>query len=1131
MKRRVFILKAILLSLFLTMLAFNANAQKVTLSFQKETLEKVLNSIKQQTALSVIFSEQVVDLNRKVSINVKSIQVEDALKQLLAGTTVSYEIKNNKLYLIEKKSVEINASQGKLKKVSGLITDIKGEPIIGASVKVNGSKSGIISDVNGRFSLEVAEQSTITVSYIGYLTTTIKVGHSDKITITLSEDATALNDVVVIGYQNQLRKDVTNAISSVKVDKIDQGAGYDPIKILQGRATGISITSPSGTPGSSPIVTIRGVSSISSGSEPLYVVDGVPSGTGYPNLNPNDIATIDVLKDASSTAIYGSRANAGVIIITTKQGKEGKTKIEVSGHYGTGSIYNDIRMANSAQYTAVMQDAVKNYNTQMGTALSLYVPSTIQETNWVNEISRQSAQNYVFNMSMSGGNQTTNFFTSFGAYTQEGILKNSDYKQYNYRLNLNHTINPMLVLHASLSGSYSPQDKLEESSTSLKLLFTAREEQPWYSPYNADGTYKVNGKNDIIRHNPVMLSNEEKWTNQAYDGIGRVSVDFTPIKGLTYTPSLSAYAYYTYDHKFLTDQMVARSTTAGWGAVQINTATMLRYVFDNVISYKNNIGKLNYNALVGHSFESYTNNKFGAYSDNYTNNAYPSSGIDDISAGAAIYPATNGFDAYALDSYFGRLTFDYDNRYLINASVRADGTSKFPKDNRYGTFPAISFGWNAMNEQFMQKSFFSSIFTNLKLRVGYGMTGSFQGIGSFDNQSLVKGGYSYNGAGGLALNNIGQEITWEKAGQYNVGMDADFLKGRISLVVDYFNKKTDGMLFQLPIQATSGYTTKAANIGTMQNDGLELALNAKILTGEFKWEAGANISFVNNKLLSLYSGQSMYILPGSGSTLLGGGVGIHALIDGEPVGAYYLKKQIGIYQSDSDVPSKLFAKGVRAGDIIYEDVNKDGDITDADRQYVGKATPDFFGGFNTSFSYKGFELGIFGQYSVGGKIYASWKGGGSEGIENLGNLYSNATLDDGSSVEQFFGVSEYAATHYWTGPGTSNFMPRAVRKGVWTGYTYGYNWEPSTHFLEDASYIRIKTVTLSYSLPEKTLKPLKLSSVKVFATVDNLLTLTKYDGYDPEQSYSTSPGDANYGVDFGMQSSLRTISFGANIKF
>ncbi len=1025
--------------------------------------------------------------------------------------------------------------------IKGLIKDEKGLPVQAATIVAKMQSSsmtiGAFSDSAGVFkfkTLPTGGPYSFTVSAIGYEAQTLTgyyINESSDITllVKLKSLVNEIDQVVVIGYANTSRSKVSTSIASVKFDNIDRGSSYDPIKMLQGRASGVNVMSTSGIPGSNPVIMVRGVGSISGGSSPLYVVDGMVT-DNFPNINPNDIESMDVLKDASAAAIYGSRANNGVIVITTKKGKEGKTSVAYTTQVGWGTVFKDIKMANSQEYIQTMQDALTNYNNQRGTSLSLFVPNNIEETDWVKLIARNKSMTTQHNISLSGGNDKTTFFTSFGYFKQEGYLKKSDFTQYSYRLNLSHKLNSFIKMNINLSGTYSNQSLLEQTSTALKILRTAREEQPWYNPFDSAGNYKVNGTK-ILRHNPLMLQNEETWTQKNFQGLGTFSLDITPFKGFKYTPSVSTFAILSEEKKLLTERHDARARSAGWGAIEQRRNTNLRYTINNVLSYENKLGGLSYTILAGHEYWYRTFDNLGVLSDNYNNLAFPSSSFGLVTSGTNIYPSGVGFSEYNLESYFSRLSLDYEGRYLFNASFRRDGASKFSKDIRYGSFPSASFAWRISREKFFPDQ---KIISDAKLRLSYGTTGSIDGISNFASRSLVVAGNSYNTQAGLVLGQNGQRLTWEKARQYNIGIDLSFLNGRISLVADYFNQRTSDLLFNKPIFSTSGYTSVASNIGTLQNKGIEIAVSGKIVQKkDFTWEANANISFIQNKLLSLYENSSMYVVPSSGSNLLGGIQ--HALINGKPISAYYMYNMLGLYQDDKEVPAPLFAKGVRAGDIRYEDLNNDGDITDVDRKYVGKALPDFYGGFSTNLYYRGFDLGIFGQYSFGGKVIAAWKGiNGVEGTENPAMSPSNVFIDEARTTrrEQYFNVSSFYANNYWRGPGTSNSVPRPVRTGVWTGYSNGYNALSSTRYLENASYFRFRTVTLGYTLTSSMLSKVKgINGMRLYVTVDNPLTLTKYSGYDPETSFAGSPGDSNYGVDFGLEPTLRTVTLGVNVKF
>ena len=554
-------LRAICLLLFMS-ISLTAYSQ-ITVDLKGISLRASLKKIEQVSNYKFFYSESLPELSWKVSLNVRDVTIDQTMTRLLEGMELTYKKEQENVIVLIRKT----QSKQLTKKVTGTVVDANGEPIIGASIVIKGESHGTITDFDGKFALpDVPEKAVLTISYIGYKTVNLATTDQTLVKVVLEEDSKMIDEVVVVGYGVQSQKLVTTSISKVKMENIDQGNDYNPIKMLQGRVAGVNISSASGTPGETPNITVRGIGSVSGGSSPLYVVDGIPS-EKYPNLNPNDIESMEVLKDASAAAIYGSRANAGVVLITTKSGQQGKTKIEVSGRYGFASLASDIEMANSTEYMNTMQAAIDNYNVQMGTNLQLYIPSQIQETDWVKEISRKNSKTGTGSISISGGNEKTTFFASLGANTQEGYLNKSKYDQYNMRAKFSHKINSIFKLNMNLAGSASRSDLLEETSTSLKVLRTAREEQPWYSPYKEDGTsYKVNGT-DILRHNPLMLINEEDWVAKKYQLSGVFSIDVTPFKGFKYTPTVSAYGILDNVSKKLSDKHDARKNSSGWGAL------------------------------------------------------------------------------------------------------------------------------------------------------------------------------------------------------------------------------------------------------------------------------------------------------------------------------------------------------------------------------------------------------------------------------------------------------------------------------------------------------------------------------------------------------------------------------------
>lgn len=1126
------------LSLLLLGMSSVLSAQNaLSLRLSGATLREAIGAVERESSYSFFYDASAIDLSSKVTVNLSSAGIDEALRAIFSGTGITYSIKGKQIALIPPQTARRTAHT-----VNGVVVDEGGVPVVGVAVMTGKAGQGCLTDADGRFSLTAdADVERLTFSCLGYTDKVIPVPEdSQSIKAVLEEDSLAIEETVVVGYGSQSKRLVSSSIATVKMDQVDKGAELDPIKALQGRAPGVNIGNSSGIPGSSPNVIIRGVNSISGSSSPLYVVDGIPCDS-YPNINSADIESIEVLKDASATAIYGSRANSGVIVITTKSGKSGKPVVSVSANYGLSAIARDIEMANTAEYINVIQEAFDNYNVQKMELKTFNIPEERADFDWTSAVSRKIAQRYSAATSVQAGNDMTQAFLSFGAEDQQGYLNKTNFAKYTLRSKVNQTITKWLKANLNIAGAYARYDMVEETDGSLKVLRAAREEQPWYTPYctrstdsfgdevrsNAlSGDYRTMSSDGLARHNPVMAINEEDYYTNRYQLQGTFSFDITPFKGFKFTPSISAYAVYDHTKKKLTELNTERGYKDGWHALSEQKNNSLRYVFDAVASYDNKWKDLTYSVMAGFSYENYQVDNFGAASDNYANHAYPSSSFNLITSGTQIYSGSISYNSYALESYFARLAMNWKDRYVLNASFRTDGSSRFPKSSRFGFFPAASLAWIISNEEFFPKDTFVD---ELKARVSAGQTGSMAGIGNWAAMDLVSAGSAYNGVSGLSFSTPAQGLKWEVSTKYDAGVNAEFFGGRLTADFDYFHSVTDDLLYAKPVLATSGYTSLTSNIGSISNDGFELSVSGTPLKiGDFSLDLGANISFNRNKLTKLIDGND--IIQISQSNLYGGTK--HALITGKPVSSWYMLNFEGIYQDDSEVPAALYAKGVRAGDCKYTDVNGDGDIDyNDDRMYVGKATPDFFGGANLNFSWKGLSLAVFCQYSVGGKIFAAWKGCGQEGTEHLGLSSSTVTNDQGQSESQYFNVSKYAATHYWTPGSGINDMPRPILSGAHTGWDVDYNILTSTRYLEDASYFKFKTITLSYSLPERALKAMKATSAKFFFTVDNAFTITKYDGYDPEVSMASGPASAGYGVDFGYQPTLRSYLFGIQLQF
>jgi len=1124
--------KYLFLSALLLLVSVAVHAQNLSLDLKDVPVREVIETLQRELGFSFVIKTNEIDLDRKVSVSVKDADINTILSQVLSGQKVTFTVDGQtvQVYKAEKpleKETAVAAPpvvQVPQHVVRGRVTDPAGEPLIGCIVvpgKV--STKAVTTDLDGNYSVSVPKNGTLEFSYIGSHTIVEEVAGRNVINVVLRQKVESLDAVMVVGYGSTSKRLVSSSIASVSLDEIEKGADIDPVKALQGRVTGMSVSSSSGIPGTAPRVIIRGVSSISGNSSPLYVVDGIPA-ESYPNVNANDIESMEVLKDASATAIYGSRANSGVILITTKSGHKGNTRVQ-AGIYGGGAmVSHDIIMANTAEYTNVMGVAVDNYNAQQNALETLYVPENPADFDWMAAVSRKIALRSGASVSVSGGDAKTRFYSSVGYENEQGYLNTTGFKKVTGRVKLSHDITKWLEMNINTSIAYGRYDMVEETDGSLKILRAAREEQPWYTPVYEDNSWRVMSSGGLARHNPVMIIAEEDYYVNKYQLQGTVSAVFKPFKGFKYTPSLSGYSIYDKTIKKLTENNLERGYKDGWAALSEQKDNSFRYVFDNIVQYDNKWSELTFSILGGHSFEKYEYETFGAKSDNYTNEAFPSSSFNLITAGTSIYPGSIGYNAYALESWFSRMALNWADRYILNLSFRADGSSRFPEDNRYGFFPAGSLAWIVSNEKFFPVN---PVATELKLRASAGQTGSMNGISNWAAMSLVAAGSPYNGSSGMRITQTAQNIRWEKASKFDFGADVEFFSGRMNLGTDVFYSVTEGLLYPRPVVSTTGYTSLTSNIGTMDNFGVEATLGGRIFDGPVKWDLSGNFSWSRNRLLSLLDKTPIIIV--ENAKLYGGNK--HALIVGKPVSAWYMLRMDGIYQYDSDVPEKLYAKGVRAGDVKYYDLDNNGDIDDNDRVYCGKATPDFFGGVTSNLSWKGLELNVFCQYSVGGKVFSAWKGCGMEGTESLGLSSGSVTTDKGKSVVQYYNVSKKAATEYWRGPGTSNSMPRPVITGLHTGWDYDYNILTSTRYLEDASYFRIKNITLAYNFPGRWLEKAHVSGLRIYATVDNAYTFTKHEGYDPEASMSAGPASATYATDFGYEPMMRSFLFGLDIKF
>jgi TonB-linked SusC/RagA family outer membrane protein len=983
---------------------------------------------------------------------------------------------------------------GQDKTITGAVTGKDdGQPLPGVSVKVNGTKIGTITGANGRFSIVIpaTAQQTLTFSSVGYAAVERTVTASGTINISLESDAQQLGDVVIVGYGTQSTRRVTNSIASISGDDIKNQPVANVSQALQGRLAGVQVTSGGGRPGSPIQINVRGRSSIQAGNDPLYVIDGVilpsnntatPSSAGagispLANLNSEDIASVQVLKDASAAAIYGSRGSNGVVLITTKKGSAtGKSIVSLNAYNGYQDFAGSKNFLNASSYRQMYNEALANNTPALPLKFTqAQIDNPEANTNWLEEIQRSKSlvQNVQLSVA-SGGNAKTQFYTSLNYFNQDSKLLNGSFKRYAIRLSVDHQVTDFLKIGSNIAISKSDRAETPVDNSIFSPFPRALIARPDQPIFNEDGSFASNDFN-----NPVHM-----FESKNYIGLGNIfNATYAEVRILPELKFRSSVGIdYTYLDQRTFDPSTSLSGMGSNGAASSGYVQTQNYLTTQTLSYLKNFidDKLTVDATLVYEFQ--WNNRDNNRVDGQN---FPSNQTPYLTSAAKIVGGTSAFTNYRVESYLGRLNLAWENKYLLGASLRRDGSSKFPTKGRYGYFPSVSGGWVISEEQFLKNN---DIISNLKVRSSYGLTGNQEGIGNFSSRRLIGTGYNYDDQPGFALNAIGSpDLKWETTAQFDIGLDVSLFKNRITLSADYYNKKTTDLLINRPIPTTTGFSTILENVGSMNGKGWDFNINSDNLVGAVKWTTSFNISTYKNKITQLYNDQ-----PIDGSFVTRSAVG-------QSLGAFFVIKSLGVDPA--------------TGDMIYEDFNKDGAINSDDRQYLASPLPKFYGGLNNAVSYKGFDLNVLFQYSSGNYLY-NLSAEGTGGYGSLGAAASATAIATNVAQEVF--------DERWTPSHTDAKYPRAVGGARGT-----YNTQRSSRYLEDASYIRLKNISLGYSLPKAFIEKAKLSSARVYVSGQNLLTFTKYSGFDPEVSSEFTV--ANTGVDQGAIPQFKTFMFGVNI--
>ncbi len=1021
--------------------------------------------------------------------------------------------------------------------VSGTVVDELGEPLIGATVQQKGTSNGTSTDIDGNYSLSISPKGSITVSYVGYNTQTIDVNGRTVINVTMQENSAVLDEVVVVGYGQMKRSDLTGSVVSVGEDAVKKSISTSIDQVLQGRAAGVQIQANSGTPGASTSIRIRGINSLNATNQPIFVIDGVvidsatddESSNPLASINPSDIVSMDVLKDASATAIYGSRASNGVIMITTKRGKAGEATVTYDVYLGWQEMPKKYEMLNLREY-AEHHNFRADYLSSVDKNNAFVRPDLLGEgTDWQDELFRKAfMMNH--NVSVSGGNERTTWAFSGGYLDQDGIALGSGFKRYTLRSNLETQIKSWLRGGINFSLTDSKQKVGTDNNTIISALI----QQPTVAVTAPDGSY--DGPDDVwMPDNPVglasIITNKNKKLNLRFNAF----LEATLYKGLTLRTELSGdynlnkYYFYEPDYKFGIKTQDQR--TSRW------TKTDTKYwSWRNILTYNNTFaGKHNVNVMLGQEMsKSYWENQVGATSGFLTNST-PDLSAGDISKSTS----TGSRNINSIASFFGRAFYSFDERYLLTATIRRDGSSKFAKGHKWGWFPAVALAWRVSQESFLRDV---EPINSLKLRAGWGKTGN-QNVTDYAYMALLANKTTPWGVGVLTGNTANPDLTWETTSSYNIGLDLGLLQNRIEFIADVYYKKTDNLLLQLPLPSFLGSGGQGAannpwgNVGSIENKGIELTLNTtNIVTRDFQWTSNLVFSLNRNKVKELDTANSSIeksYQPSSTNYI------VTKTVVGEPIGQFWGYKVIGRFDKPEDfyyhdaagnlqqvaIPSgnTIAQSSTWIGDYIYEDINGDGVIDSSDCTFIGNPEPKFTWGFGNTFTWKGFDLNIFFSGSYGNDALNLTRMRIEDPRQNSNILRSSLNYAKVDVIDPSLPADDYRNLHV-TNPGATT-MPALQRTDANANYT-----RVSDLLVEDASYIRLQNISVGYTFPRNWMRKIYLQNLRVYFSAQNVHTWTKYKGLDPE--VGAMYGDALMtGVDYGRYPSPRIYTFGLNVSF
>ena len=965
--------------------------------------------------------------------------------------------------------------------ITGTVVGEGGDPLIGVTVLVVGAGSGTVTDVDGTYRIDAPETAEqLRFSYTGFKSQVVDIAGLSTIDVTLLSDSETLSEVVVVGYGTVRKSDLTGAVASVKADELTAFPAQGTVQALQGRAAGVQISANNGAPGAGLKVRVRGGTSINASSDPIFVVDGFVGATLPP---PEDIASIEVLKDASATAIYGSRGANGVIMVTTKRGGSGETKIEFNASHSLQREINRLDLLDRDQFVDYITETNPGF-----TAMDA-------NTDWQDEILQQgNIQNY--QMGISGGTDKARYYISGTFFDQEGVIQNSGFQRFSVTSNLDLQATDRLKIGLNLFAQRENLDVVPTQSGNEDIISVALRFEPDQPVFRQDGSGSLARLNDVL-NNPVTILSERTEQTSIDRFRAGLFAEYRILDGLMAKTTFNASTNNRRNGRYQSSNLIGTAGVRGQGVIDNGRSNNL--LSETYLTYDRDLGNSRFSLLGGYSYQRNSNENFSAGNRGFVTDA----GLFyNLGGGADPLIPNSNFSEWELVSYIGRANYSFDDRFLLTFNARYDGTSVFSDGNKWAFFPSGAVAWNVKNESFLADN---DLLSTAKIRASYGITGNraigpYSTLARFSNAFTVQGGSLVSAVTPSAVSN--PSLTWETTAQLNIGADVGLYNGRVNVSLDWYRMETSDLIFSLPLPEYSGFGSRLSNIGRVANRGLELVVGTRNLVGDFEWSTDFNISRNRNEILELPGGNDVFYSSGPGHVV---GLGQTQILRvGEPVGTFFGWNYDGVYQQGDDfIPGGSFEQ--QPGGEHYEDVNEDGMLNAADRTVIGDPNPDFIFGLTNDFRYQNFDLNIFFQGSQGNDIFS----------------YTLLELDLGTGLNN----GTTALLDRWTPTNTDTDIPAAVG---------GRARRPSTRWVYDGSYIRLRNVALGYTLPAAALSGIGLSRLRLFVSAQNMLTFTNYPGFDPEVNYRTggsTNGNRNLGLDYASYPNAKGVTFGLNVGF